>query len=132
MGRLILSIATAISVAFASAIGGAQPAPPAPPAPKPAIPPAPKPAIPPAPKPATPPAAAKSASKLPVVEQATLANGLRLAVLHNDAAPVVAVQLWYRAGSKDEARDRRGTAHMMCHKIRCEPTGIMGFGMFSP
>ena len=93
MGRVILSIATAMAVAIAPALAGAQPAQPAPPAPRP------------------PP----QATKPPGVEQATLANGLRIAVLRNDAAPVVAVQLWYRAGSKDEPRNRRGTAHMFEH-----------------
>jgi zinc protease len=92
MGRVILSIATAMAVAIAPAPGGAQPAPPAPPAPKPA-------------------------SKLPTVEQATLANGLRIAVLRNDTAPVVAVQIWYRAGSKDEPRNRRGMAQLFKHMM---------------
>lgn len=30
-------------------------------------------------------------------------------------APVVSVQVWYHAGSKDEPRERRGTAHMFEH-----------------
>jgi len=46
-----------------------------------------------------------------------LANGLRVAVLHSDAAPVVSVQVWYHAGSKDERPDRRGTAHMFEHMM---------------
>ncbi len=63
-------------------------------------------------------ASAQSAvSKLPQVETATLANGLQLAVLHTDAAPVVAVQVWYHVGSKDEPRDRRGSAHMFEHMM---------------
>jgi zinc protease len=53
--------------------------------------------------------------KLPSIDTFTLDNGLRVAVLATDAAPVVAVQLWYRAGSKDERRDRRGSAHMFEH-----------------
>ncbi len=58
-------------------------------------------------------AAPKSAiAHLPTIEQATLANGLRIAVMEVDAAPVVAVQVWYHAGSKDEPENRRGTAHM--------------------
>jgi zinc protease len=89
MGRLILSIATAMAVAIApSRVIAQRPAPPQPP---------------------------RAASKLPAVEQATLANGLQIAVLRNDTAPVVSVQLWYRAGSKDEPRDRRGTAQMFKH-----------------
>lgn len=64
----------------------------------------------PAPKPRT-------INKLPTIETFTLANGLRVAVLPNDAAPAVAVQVWYRAGSKDEPRDRRGSAHMFEHMM---------------
>ncbi|HWO19133.1 MAG TPA: pitrilysin family protein [Kofleriaceae bacterium] len=120
-----LSIAAALIAAIAPAVAGAQPAPPAPKPPAPTTP-APAPAPRPAPGPTAPGAApaapaapapkpAASAAKLPTVEQATLPNGLRIAVLRNDAAPVVAVQLWYRAGSKDEPRDRRGSAHMFEH-----------------
>ncbi len=55
--------------------------------------------------------------KLPSIETFTLANGLQVAVLPTDNAPVVAVQVWYRAGSKDEPRDRRGSAHMFEHML---------------
>jgi zinc protease len=47
------------------------------------------------------------AIKLPNIDTFTLNNGLQVAVLRTDAAPVVAVQVWYHAGSKDEPRDRR-------------------------
>ncbi|MCX5747763.1 MAG: pitrilysin family protein [Proteobacteria bacterium] len=56
-------------------------------------------------------------ANLPTIETFTLANGLSVAVLHTDAAPVVAVQVWYHAGSKDEPRDRRGSAHMFEHMM---------------
>lgn len=59
----------------------------------------------------------RAISKLPTIETFTLANGLKVAVLASDAAPVVAVQVWYRAGSKDEPRDRRGSAHMFEHMM---------------
>jgi zinc protease len=85
--RLIILIAAALAVAIGAAPAGAQPAQPTPPA----------------------------KSTRPTVEQATLANGLRIAVVRSDVAPVVSVQVWYRAGSKDEPRDRRGTAHMFEH-----------------
>jgi zinc protease len=62
-------------------------------------------------------AAPKPGSKLPAIESFALANGLQVAVLRSDAAPVVSVQLWYHAGSKDEPRDRRGTAHMFEHMM---------------
>lgn len=51
------------------------------------------------------------------VETFALANGLQVAVMRSDAAPVVSVQLWYHAGSKDEPRDKRGTAHMFEHML---------------
>lgn len=57
----------------------------------------------------------KTVGKLPALETFSLPNGLQVAVLRNDAAPVVSVQVWYRAGSKDEPRDRRGSAHMFEH-----------------
>ena len=79
--------------------------------------PAPKPAPKQPPVPATPkaPPKPKGAGKLPAIETFELPNGLKVAVLANDAAPVVAVQVWYHAGSKDEPRDRRGSAHMFEH-----------------
>ncbi len=55
--------------------------------------------------------------KLPSIETFTLPNGLQVAVLPTDHAPVVAVQVWYRAGAKDEPRDRRGAAHMFEHML---------------
>lgn len=59
--------------------------------------------------------AAARATPLPAVERFTLGNGLEVAVVAVDAAPVVAVQVWYRVGSKEERRDRRGSAHMFEH-----------------
>src|SRR5690349_1696266 len=56
-------------------------------------------------------------AQLPKIERFTLPNGLEVAFLAIDAAPVVAVQLWYHAGSKDEPRDRRGSAHMFEHMM---------------
>jgi len=54
---------------------------------------------------------------LPTVETFTLSNGLQVAFLQLDTAPVVAVQVWYHVGSKDEPRDRRGSAHMFEHMM---------------
>jgi zinc protease len=59
----------------------------------------------------------KTVGRLPVVEAFALPNGLQVAVLRNDAAPIVSVQVWYHAGSKDEPRDRRGSAHMFEHMM---------------
>jgi zinc protease len=61
--------------------------------------------------------APKTMAHLPTVETFQLANGLKVAVLRVDTAPVVAVQVWYHAGSKDEPRDRRGSAHMFEHMM---------------
>jgi zinc protease len=68
-------------------------------------------------KPVGKPAAAASdlALELPAIETWTLDNGLKVAFLRVDTAPVAAVQLWYHVGSKDEPRNRRGSAHMFEH-----------------
>jgi len=59
----------------------------------------------------------KTFGKLSGLETFALPNGLQVAVVHSDAAPVVSVQVWYHAGSKDEPRDRRGVAHMFEHMM---------------
>src|SRR5689334_5070149 len=59
----------------------------------------------------------KTVGKLPAVDTFALSNGLQVAVLRSDTAPIVSVQLWYHAGSKDEPRERRGTAHMFEHML---------------
>ncbi|HEY4244928.1 MAG TPA: pitrilysin family protein [Kofleriaceae bacterium] len=60
---------------------------------------------------------APTVANLPSIETFSLPNGLSVAVLHTDTAPVVAVQVWYHVGSKDEPRDRRGSAHMFEHMM---------------
>jgi zinc protease len=51
------------------------------------------------------------------IERATLANGLRL-VLHPDRRlPLVAVNLWYHVGSKNERPGRTGFAHLFEHML---------------
>ncbi len=47
----------------------------------------------------------------------TLDNGLRVLTVEDHTAPIVAVQLWYHVGSKDERPDRRGFAHMFEHMM---------------
>src|SRR4029078_4544506 len=59
----------------------------------------------------------KTVGRLAAIEAFALPNGLQIAVLRNDSAPVVSVQVWYHAGSKDEPRDRRGAAHMFEHMM---------------
>jgi len=58
----------------------------------------------------------------------TLDNGLRVITLEDFSCPVVAVNLWYHVGSKDEDPDRQGFAHMFEHMMfrgtdRLGPTG---------
>ncbi len=51
----------------------------------------------------------------PEIEQWQLDNGMKIFYLGVHRTPVVTVQVWYHAGSKDEPRDRRGSAHMFEH-----------------
>src|ERR1700712_4773177 len=45
----------------------------------------------------------------------TLANGLDVIARHQEHLPVVAVNLWYHVGSKNEERRQRGFAHLFEH-----------------
>ena len=48
-------------------------------------------------------------------EKITLSNGLDV-ILHEDhAIPLVAVNVWYHVGSKDEEQGRTGFAHLFEH-----------------
>lgn len=48
-------------------------------------------------------------------DQFTLPNGLRVVVHTDRKAPVVAVNIWYHVGSKDEPAGRSGFAHLFEH-----------------
>nr|MBP6799462.1 insulinase family protein [Luteimonas sp.] len=48
-------------------------------------------------------------------ETFTLPNGLRVVVHTDRKAPIVAVNIWYRVGSKDEPAGRSGFAHLFEH-----------------
>ncbi len=48
-------------------------------------------------------------------ETFTLPNGLTLVVHEDHKAPIVAVNVWYHVGSKDEAPGRSGFAHLFEH-----------------
>lgn len=50
----------------------------------------------------------------PIHEQ-RLGNGLRVIVSPDHTAPVVAVNLWYHVGSRDEAPGQSGVAHLFEH-----------------
>ena len=64
-------------------------------------------------------AAAPKPAPLPSVdipyEKFVLANGLTLIVHEDHKAPVVAVNVWYHVGSKDERPGRTGFAHLFEH-----------------
>src|SRR5699024_10200260 len=47
----------------------------------------------------------------------TLPNGLRVIVHTDRKAPIVAVNIWYHVGSKDEPKGRTGFAHLFEHLI---------------
>ena len=66
----------------------------------------------------TPVLAAKPAAPAKVdipYEQFTLPNGLRVIVHTDRKAPIVAVNVWYHVGSKDEPAGRTGFAHLFEH-----------------
>jgi zinc protease len=48
-------------------------------------------------------------------EKFVLANGLTLIVHEDHKAPIVAVNVWYHVGSKDERPGRTGFAHLFEH-----------------
>ncbi len=61
-----------------------------------------------------------------------LDNGLDVITLEDFSCPIVAVQVWYHVGSKDEQADRQGFAHMFEHMMfrgtdRLGPTDHFGF-----
>ncbi|MGE8280579.1 MAG: M16 family metallopeptidase [Stenotrophomonas sp.] len=60
------------------------------------------------------PAAASAAVDIPY-EEFTLPNGLRVLVHTDRKAPIIAVNLWYHVGSKDEPAGRSGFAHLFEH-----------------
>ena len=61
-----------------------------------------------------PPAAARAGVDIPY-QSFTLPNGLRVVVHTDRKAPIVAVNIWYHVGSKDEPSGRSGFAHLFEH-----------------
>src|ERR1700688_329861 len=61
------------------------------------------------------PAAAQSAP--PSAQVRTLANGMRVVVLEDHAAPVVQVHTWYRFGAAYETPGKTGLAHALEHMM---------------
>lgn len=50
-------------------------------------------------------------------QKVTLENGLTVITLEDFSCPIVAVQVWYQVGSKDENPNRQGFAHMFEHMM---------------
>jgi predicted Zn-dependent peptidase len=95
MSARTLAAALALASATAAAALAAQPPPP--------------------PSPAQPAPAAQSVAVSIPFQKYTLANGLEV-VLHEDhRTPLVAVNVWYHVGSKDEPPGRNGFAHLFEH-----------------
>lgn len=51
------------------------------------------------------------------IREGLLDNGLKVLVLSDHGAPVVTVQMWYRAGGRDEKQGQRGIAHLFEHMM---------------
>src|SRR5262249_4460759 len=47
----------------------------------------------------------------------TLDNGLRVAIVEDHSAPVVALMVWVRVGSADERPEQAGMAHVFEHML---------------
>jgi predicted Zn-dependent peptidase len=51
------------------------------------------------------------------IERHRLDNGLRVVLHRDDALPLVAINLWYHTGSKNERRGKTGFAHLFEHML---------------
>ena len=60
---------------------------------------------------------AQKSDKLPPIKysEMRLKNGLRVIMHHDDSTPIVAVNIWYHVGSKNEVVGRTGFAHLFEH-----------------
>src|SRR5881397_504340 len=72
-------------------------------------------------------AAAQSGER---VLAATLENGLRVLLQEDHRSPIVSFQMWYRVGSRNEARGATGIAHFLEHMM-FEGTPTHGQGQFA-
>src|SRR5947207_3511206 len=60
----------------------------------------------------------------------TLDNGLRVLLLEDHRSPIVSFQVWYRVGSRNEARGATGIAHFLEHMM-FKGTPTRGRGQFA-
>src|SRR2546427_2559629 len=72
-------------------------------------------------------AAAQSGER---VLAATLDNGLRVLLQEDHRSPIVSFQIWYRVGSRNEARGATGIAHFLEHMM-FKGTPTHGQGQFA-
>ena len=77
--------------------------------------------------PTRPPAANADALKLPF-ETYTLPNGLTVILSQDKTTPTVAVNVWYKVGSKNEAVGRTGFAHLFEH-VMFTGSGNVPYGL---
>ncbi len=61
--------------------------------------------------------AASESRKLFDYQKTVLGNGLTIITLEDFSCPIVAVQVWYNVGSKNEDPNRQGFAHMFEHMM---------------
>ena len=61
-------------------------------------------------------AGAQDPARIPI-ETYTLPNGLRVVLAEDHSAQVVAVDMWYDVGSRNEVRSRTGFAHLFEHMM---------------
>ena len=71
-----------------------------------------------------------AAERTTPVVAGTLDNGLRVLLLEDRRSPIVTVQLWYRVGSRNEARGATGIAHFLEH-LMFRGTGKYAPGVFA-
>jgi len=74
--------------------------------------------------------AAGLARSAEAVVATTLDNGLRVLLLEDHRSPIVTVQMWYRVGSRNEARGATGIAHFLEH-LMFRGTATRGPGVFA-
>src|SRR5256714_10918190 len=60
----------------------------------------------------------------------TLDNGLRVLLQEDHRSPIVSFQMWYRVGSRNEARGATGIAHFLEH-LMFKGTPTHGQGQFA-
>jgi zinc protease len=67
--------------------------------------------------PVLPPPAGAATTAIPAPQARTLANGLKVVVIEDHAAPVAQVHMWYRFGALDETPGKTGLAHALEHMM---------------